>query len=108
MTTIFNCAPAFKNLDAEFALYTDILVVNESEAEALTNVSIKTVDDAREACKTLMTQHVDGYSIAVAVTLGANGCVVGDQRVNTIQHYPARQIKAVDSIVSIIICVLRF
>ena len=99
--TIFNCAPTFSNLDPDFKVYTDILVVNESEAEALVGFDVGTKEHAVKACEELLAQN--GYNIGVIVTLGENGCVLGDRfkdAVDRVRHFPAKKINAVDSIVS--------
>jgi hypothetical protein len=62
---------------------------------------VGTKEDAEKACKTLLAQ--EGYSIGVVVTLGENGCVLGDRSKDTenrVRHFPARKANSVDSIVS--------
>lgn len=97
LLTIFNCAPTFKDLDPDFATNTDILVVNEAEAEALVKFSVGSVEDATRACQVLLAGP--GYSVGVVITLGQNGCVFGNRLApNRIDHFPAKKVNAVDSI----------
>jgi ribokinase len=99
VTTVFNCAPAYKNLDPEFRKYTDLLVVNESEAEALTGLSVSSLEEGRKACEALLSE--EGYSVGVIVTLGNNGALLAQRsefNENVIIHFAAPKIKAVDSI----------
>jgi sugar/nucleoside kinase (ribokinase family) len=78
--------------------------VNESEASALVGFEVRTKEDAVKACEALLAPNV-GYDVGVIVTLGENGCVLGDRgkvagEVDRIRHFPAKKINAVDSLVS--------
>lgn len=90
--TIFNPAPAIQ-LDPEFYKYTDVICPNESEAEILTGIQVKTPDDATRAVKLLLSS---GCS-SVIVTLGHMGCVVAAPGSADIIHIPAPTVKVVDT-----------
>jgi ribokinase len=90
LPVILNAAPAYP-VDAEFVRGVHTLIVNESEAEALTGQRVTDVTAARRAGQTLL-----GWDIPVViVTLGAQGALlVSPQRV---AHVPARPVKVVDT-----------
>lgn len=71
--TILNPAPAADLTDDVLGLC-DILTPNETEAEALTGLSVGDVDDARRAAGALRDRGVG----AALITLGANGAVYDD------------------------------
>jgi ribokinase len=73
VTTILNPAPAAPLPDAMLALC-DFLTPNESEAEALTGLSVTTPDEAETAARALRARGVG----AVIVTLGAQGALYHD------------------------------
>ena len=68
LKTILNPAPYF-NINYETYKFVDYLTPNEHEASALTNINIKTVDDARIAGKKICELGV-GTSI---ITMGEKG-----------------------------------
>lgn len=73
--TVLNPAPApAKALDDEVYRLCDFITPNESEAEALTGVAIKTVEDARMAAQRLLDR---GVGCAV-ITLGSQGVLLCD------------------------------
>lgn len=78
VTTVFNPAPATPFPDAIYELC-DVIVPNETEASALTGVSVETVEDARKAGDALLAR---GVGIAL-ITLGARGALF---------HMPGRSV----------------
>lgn len=82
VTTILNPAPAADLDDALLALC-DWITPNESEAEALTGITVRSLEDAGRAATALMARGVG----AAVITLGAQGvllCQAGQQ-----VHLPA-------------------
>lgn len=82
VTTVFNPAPATPLDDSIFPLC-DYITPNETEAEILTGVPIRSVDDARRAADVLLEKGV-GTAI---VTLGENGALFHNREQST--HVPA-------------------
>lgn len=80
--TILNPAPACK-LPASIFLNCDYVTPNESEAEGLTGVAVKTLADAERAAEALLAL---GAGNAV-ITLGAQGVFV--KNASTAAHVPA-------------------
>ena len=72
-TTVLNPAPADTLPEGMLALC-DYVTPNESEAEGLTGVPVKTVDDARRAADKLLAA---GAKTAI-ITLGENGALYHD------------------------------
>lgn len=71
VTTVLNPAPAAALPDEIFALC-DYLTPNESEAEELTGIEVRSVDDARRAADVLLAKGVG----TVIVTLGEKGALL--------------------------------
>jgi ribokinase len=71
VTTVFNPAPAMSLPDDIFPLC-DYVTPNESEAAALTGISIRAADDARRAADVLLDKGVG----TVIVTLGEAGALL--------------------------------
>ena len=101
MITVFNFAPAVKDLNTEFNKYVDILVVNEVEAEVFTQFtqSVKTVEDAIKASNIVLSR--EGFHIGIIVTLGELGAVFVDKLTRTPRHFPSPKVNVVDTTVSI-------
>jgi ribokinase len=74
VTTILNPAPAATLSDAMLALC-DYVTPNESEAESLTGIPVRTVADAMRAADALIGRGVG----AALITLGANGALYRDK-----------------------------
>lgn len=74
VTTILNPAPAAPLSDAMLALC-DYVTPNESEAESLTGIPVRTVADAERAADALLARGVG----AALITLGANGALYRDK-----------------------------
>lgn len=71
VTTVFNPAPALPLADDIFPLC-DYITPNETEAAALTGITVSSVDDARRAATILLEK---GASAAI-ITLGAAGALL--------------------------------
>lgn len=90
--TLMNAAPFLPDLDPEIIRLSDYFCVNESEAEGITGVAVRSVEDAVAAGKTLTKER--GCRSAI-VTLGAGGVVMveGEQ----VLHVPAKTAVAKDT-----------
>lgn len=74
--TIFNPAPA-QILNLQEAGFADYFIPNETEAEILSGMPVRNLEDARRCVQKL----IDGGLTRVIVTLGANGALFGDQHI---------------------------
>ena len=82
--TILNPAPG-QPIDLAQAAQADYLIPNETEAEALTAVTVRTVEDASVAAGRLLDAGVP----RVIITLGANGALLaGAEGMRHIPSYP--------------------
>lgn len=88
--TLLNPAPAQPLTDSLMALV-DILVCNETEAEALTSRAVTDQASAIAAAHALLNRGPE----LVIVTLGGNGCLVATA--DAITHVPAFAVPVVDS-----------
>jgi ribokinase len=87
---IVNPAPAQPvNMSALKGL--DYFVPNESEAETITGVPVKNVEDAKQCAQQLLSGGVQ----RVIITLGANGSLLAGA--DGIEHVPAYPVKSIDS-----------
>jgi len=86
---ILNVAPAIK-LDDELIGYLDMIILNESEIEKVTNQSISDGNEER-AMDQLLKKGVK----EVILTLGSLGCLFKTGQ--TLLHIPAFSVKALDS-----------
>lgn len=80
--TILNPAPA-ADIPADMLALCDFVTPNESEAEGITGVSVRTLDDAEAAADALLTMGVG----AALITLGEQGVLYKDA--NSKVHVPA-------------------
>jgi len=87
---ILNPAPA-QSVDMGALEGLDYFVPNESEAETITGMPVKTVEDATKCARTL----VDTGIKRVIITLGANGCLLAGREGS--EHVPAFTVQSVDS-----------
>lgn len=87
---IVNPAPA-QPVDLAALKDLDYFVPNEHEAETISGMSVKTVDDARKCAEKL----VGGGVGRVIITLGANGALIAGRHGS--EHVPAFPVKSVDS-----------
>ena len=90
VTTILNPAPAAP-LEGELLRLVDVLTPNETEAEALTGMPVRNVQDAFSAGRLLHRRGVP----QVIITLGEQGSVLVDA--TTERHFPAFSVKSVDT-----------
>lgn len=91
--TIVNPAPAQETLPDEIYALSDIFCPNETEAEILTGVSVKSLVDAESAIEILLSR---GCS-AVIITMGELGAVYGTKNLVKPIHIPASKVNPVDS-----------
>jgi ribokinase len=69
----------------------DYFVPNESEAETITGMPVKNIDDAKKCAEKLLS-----YGIRrVIITLGANGSLLAGKE--GVEHLPAFLVKSIDS-----------
>ncbi len=87
---IVNPAPG-QPVDMAALAGLDYLVPNESEAEAITGMQVRSVEDAKKCAGKLL----GGGIRRVIVTLGANGALVAGA--GSAEHVPAFPVKTVDS-----------
>ena len=87
---IVNPAPA-QPVDMQALKGLDYFVPNESEAETITGMPVRNVDDAKKCAAKLL----EGGIRRVILTLGANGSLLA--RAEGMEHVPAFPVKAVDS-----------
>jgi ribokinase len=87
---IVNPAPA-QAIDMDALKDLDYFVPNESEAETISGLPVKTVDDARRCAEKL----IEGGIRRVIITLGANGSLIASRDGG--EHVPPFAVKSVDS-----------
>jgi len=87
---VVNPAPA-QPIDMSALVGLDYLVPNESEAESITGMSVRNVDDAKKCAKKLLSGGVK----RIILTLGANGSLLAGR--DGMEHVPAFSVKSVDS-----------
>jgi ribokinase len=87
---ILNPAPGQPvNMQALAGL--DYFVPNENEAETITGVAVRDLEDARRCAEKLVASGIR----RVIITLGANGALLAGQGIS--QHVPAFAVKSIDS-----------
>jgi ribokinase len=87
---IVNPAPA-QPVDMHALKDLDYFVPNESEAETITGLPVKTVEDAKKCAQ----KFIDGGVRRVIITLGANGSLLASREGS--QHISPFAVKSVDS-----------
>jgi ribokinase len=87
---ILNPAPA-QAIDVHAIAGLDYFIPNESEAETITGIPVRNVEDAKRCAEKLLKSDVR----RVLVTLGANGSLLASAE--GMQHVPAFAVKSVDS-----------
>jgi ribokinase len=87
---ILNPAPAQK-VDVAAIAGLDYFVPNESEAETITGMPVKSVDDAKRCAEKLMAGGIE----RVIITLGAKGSLLASR--DGCEHVPAFSVNSVDS-----------
>jgi sugar/nucleoside kinase (ribokinase family) len=93
--TVLNFAPATKNFDPALLSHTDFLILNEVEAEQLSELEIKSTDGAKNACLSLLDKYE--INVGVVVTLGEKGVVYVDKAKREAITTPTPQVKVVDT-----------
>ena len=88
--SIVNPAPAAP-VDLKALTGLDYFVPNESEAETITGMPVRNLEDAKKCAQTLLSGGVK----RVIITLGANGSLLAGHE--GMEHIPAFQVKSVDS-----------
>jgi len=87
---VVNPAPA-QPIDMSALVGLDYFVPNESEAESITGMPVRNVDDAKKCAKKLLSGGVK----RIILTLGANGSLLAGR--DGMEHVPAFSVKSVDS-----------
>jgi ribokinase len=87
---IINPAPA-QSVDLNALNDLDYFVPNESEAEAITGMPVRNVEDAKKCAEKLLSGGIK----RVLITLGANGSLLASRE--RMEHVPAFTMKSVDS-----------
>ena len=87
---ILNPAPA-QPIELKAVADLDYFVPNETEAEAITGLPVRNVDDAKRCAQKLLA----GGIRRVLITLGANGALLAGK--DGVEHVPAFPMKSVDS-----------
>ena len=87
---LLNPAPA-QPIDLNAIADLDYFVPNETEAETITGIPVRNVDDAKKCAK----QFVASGIRRTIITLGSNGSLLADR--DGMQHIPAFVVKTVDS-----------
>lgn len=90
-TVILNPAPASRPLPADWYASIDYLIPNESEASALSGVPVDSLQSAETAASALIALGAG----KVIITLGAQGSLFANG--TGFEHFPASQVKAVDT-----------
>jgi ribokinase len=87
---VVNPAPA-QPIDMSALAGLDYFVPNESEAESITGMPVRNVDDAKKCAKKLLSGGVE----RIILTLGANGSLLAGR--DGMEHVAAFSVKSVDS-----------
>ena len=87
---ILNPAPGH-TVDMHALAELDYFVPNESEAETITGMAVRNVEDAKKCAEKLLT----GGIRRVIITLGANGSLLASKDLT--EHLPAFAVKTIDS-----------
>jgi len=87
---ILNPAPA-QPIELNKLIHLDYFVPNESEAETITGMPVRNVEDAKKCAQKLVCSGIR----RVIITLGANGALIAGS--DGMEHVPAFSVKTVDS-----------
>lgn len=92
--TILNPAPVSKEI-FEILPLVDILTPNETEAEVLTGIPVKSIEGAKKAAKSILNKGAK----AVVITLGANGVLVATEDIDgdVYEHIPSIKVNTIDT-----------
>jgi ribokinase len=88
--SIVNPAPA-QPVDLNALAGLDYFVPNESEAETITGIPVRNVEDAKKCAEKLLAGGIQ----RIIITLGANGSLLASR--DGMEHIPAFSVKSVDS-----------
>ena len=91
VTTVFNPAPAQRELPAELLARTDLFCPNESETELLTGMPVATLEQVEAAARSLLDRGVR----RVVCTLGERGSLLVSA--DEVVHVPSERVEAVDT-----------
>lgn len=91
VTTILNPAPAPAELPQELYELSDIFCPNENESEALTDRSVRTIEEAERAGQIMLARGAR----SVILTLGERGSLLVEEDGAT--HVPAVEVSAIDT-----------
>lgn len=86
---ILDPAPFKKSLKNEYYKMADIITPNEIEAEYMTGIEIKNIDDAKKAGNKLLDQKIKN----IIITLGENGAFLVNNE--TEKYYPPHSVREV-------------
>ena len=86
---ILDPAPFKKSLKNEYYKMADIITPNEIEAEYMTGIEIKNIDDAKKAGNKLFDQKIKN----IIITLGENGAFLVNNE--TEKYYPPQSVREV-------------
>jgi len=87
---IVNPAPG-QAVDMRALLDLDYFIPNESEAETITGLAVKNVEDAKKCAQGLVAEGIR----KVIITLGANGSLLAGRGIS--EHVPPFAVKSIDS-----------
>ena len=87
---LVNPAPG-QPVDVRALAGLDYFVPNETEAETITGMPVRNVEDAKKCA----TKLLEGGIRRVIITLGANGCLLASADAQ--EHLPAFAVKSIDS-----------
>ncbi|MGO4309921.1 ribokinase [Pseudomonas sp. KB_15] len=90
-TVILNPAPVSRPLPSDWYASIDYLIPNESEASALSGLSVGSLETAQAAATRLIAMGAG----KVIITLGVQGSLFADGQ--RFEHFPAPVVKAVDT-----------
>lgn len=88
--TILNPAPG-QPLDLREICYADYVIPNETEAEALSGLPVRNIDEARACAQRLLSSGLP----RLILTVGANGALYA--AADGLRHIPAFPVEAVDT-----------
>ncbi len=88
--TILNPAPG-RELDFEQLSYADYVIPNETEAEALTGMPTRSVEECQDCARHLIEKGIQ----RAIITLGANGALLAAE--GELRHVPGCPIQAIDT-----------
>lgn len=92
--TLFNAAPGMAGLSDEFFQNSDILCVNETEAELISSILVTDLDSGRAAVKALHDRKCG----CVVLTMGGSGVLFTERNSsNDVYHIEAMSVNVLDT-----------